>query len=74
MTGAFVMKNMTNAPGTFVSTLVRDDGRGGQKGLIGQKVCYQSSQKGYGSLWWSSSQTALSPHSGPPSSRLGPAE
>ena len=43
-------------------------------GLIGQKVCCQSSQNGYGSLWCSSSHTARSPHSGPPSSLLGDSE
>ncbi len=50
--------------------------------LIGQNVCLygtcvpycQSSQNGNGSLRWSSSQTALSPHSGLPLPRFGDAE
>lgn len=50
--------------------------------LIGQNVCLygtcvpycQSSQNGNGSLRWSSSQTALSPHSGLPSSCFRDAE
>ena len=53
-----------------------------KKGVIGQKVCPdgtgvpvgQSSHQGNGSLRWSSSHTALSPHSGPPSALFGEAE
>ena len=58
------------------------DGGDADSGLIGQNVCLygtcvpycQSSQNGNGSLRWSSSQTALSPHSGLPSSCFRDAE